>query len=421
MWSQFVLENAHFAINLICGLVFFATFWLYFDAWGEKKNHKELIRFLGFLLLAISFLIRATQVESSILMIPFAMEIEKITGFLFSITRIGGYLLIILSLIIEPLQKAPVKTEVPVNFSLIALPSVFLMVVNPILASIAGFMYLRLTIFGLESHLKKVSLAFFALSIAEFLSLASSLRETQNIDLYKLVAPLGIVWILEHVFLLLSAFILGKWVFGYLLKRFQTQLFMIFTSSILVIFLVTTMSFTFLLLKNLEDETLSRFETDVKVLNMTIETKKEQSLSDAQLIAQNNQVQKAIKEGNRRELADTLENFLLSKKQSFLMVVNESGQVLAKGEDKEKYGDILTADLLVKKALSGESNAAVMAKEAVLAPEVSLRAAVPVKSEDKIIGAVITGTIIDNAFVDGMKKATGLWLKSAFGDHAFGF
>jgi hypothetical protein len=47
-------------------------------------------------------------------------------------------------------------------------------------------------------------------------------------------------------------------------------------------------------------------------------------------------------------------------------------------------------------------------REGVLAPEVSVRGAVPVIKEGSIIGVVYAGTLIDTAFVDGLKKATGL-------------
>jgi len=47
-------------------------------------------------------------------------------------------------------------------------------------------------------------------------------------------------------------------------------------------------------------------------------------------------------------------------------------------------------------------------KDGVLAPTVSLRAAVPITDGGTVIGTVIVGTDIDNSFVDGVKRATKL-------------
>lgn len=421
MWNQFFLENAHFALNMFTALVFFAVFWLYFDAWLGRKTIREGLRCTGLFLLSISFIIHATIIEISVLE---SSIFGKDTGAtLLLITRISAYLFIIASLIIDPLQPKPQHSKVAKTSMEVAIPVVMLPVLasgsflHPILATVTGFLYLRRGTVGLENHLKPIALSFLVLSFSELLSLGSLLRHTQNVDLYDLVAPFGLAWMIEHLILLAATLILGRWVFGYLLKRLQSQLFMIFTSSILVIFLLTTVTFTYLLLKNLENETLKQLEADVKVLDLALSSKKAESLSDAQLISQNTQVQSYTEEKSHKGLVDNIQGLLLAKKQSFLIVVSESGQVLARGEDRDKYGDSLSDDPLIKRALLGESVSSVVAKEGVLAPEISIRSATAIKSGQKVVGAIMTGTTVDNAFVDGVKKATSL--EAAFyGDNA---
>jgi methyl-accepting chemotaxis protein len=226
--------------------------------------------------------------------------------------------------------------------------------------------------------------------------------------LYNLVASFGSLWLIEHLILFFAVLILGRWVFGYLLKRLTSQLFMIFTCSVLAIFLLTTVTFTYLLLKNLETETLRQLETDVRVLDFAIESKKSESLSDAAVMAQSAQVIKATEEKDHKILFENLQNFLLTKKQSFLAVVDAGGVILARGEDKEKRGDSFSDDPLIKRALSGEAISSVVAKDGVLSSQISVRGVTPIKSGDKIIGAVMAGSIVDSAFIDGIKKATGL-------------
>ena len=252
--------------------------------------------------------------------------------------------------------------------------------------------------------------------MTEFINLSSLWQSTNNVDLYNFVAPFGWLWIAQHLVETVSVALLLIWVFGYLLKRFQTQLFMILTTTIVVLFLITTTTFTGLLLKSLQDETVQRLETDVKVLDYTLETQKAQTLSDAQVLAESALVQVGLEEKASQSLADLAENFLVNKKEGMLVIVNENGQVVARGEDRERRGDSLSDDALIKRSLVGESNSSVVAKEGVLAPEISIRSAVPVKKDGRIVGAVMTGIIIDSAFVEGIKRATNLEA-SLYGDN----
>jgi hypothetical protein len=251
-------------------------------------------------------------------------------------------------------------------------------------------------------------LGFFILSFSELLSLSVLFRNTTNVDLYNLVAPFGLIWIAATITTFIAVFVMRGWVFSYLLKRLQSQLFMIFTTTIVVIFMLTTVSFTFLLLKNLETETLSRLETDVKVLSFAIDSKKAESLSDSQVLAQNPEIMSLVEEKTRPKLNDLAQSYLLTKKQSFLIITSETGQVLARGEDRERVGDSLSDDPLIKRALLGQSASSVITKDGVLAPQISISSATPIIKDGAVLGTVMTGITIDNAFVDGVKNATGL-------------
>ena len=399
MWIQFILENLRFAISLFAGLIFFGVGWLYFDAWLEKHEKKELLRYLGFFLLAFSFAFSATQVESTLIEVPFSAILGNILASTSILAKISGLILITISLVIDPIQPRPDVSKfassgifgIPLPFSLL----------HPFLALSVGFLYFRRATIGLERHLRPVAIAFFVLGFSEFLSLGSFFRSTTNVGLYNLVAVFGPIWFARYISLAVATFILGKWVFGYLLKRFLTQLFMIFTSSILVIFLVTAVTFSGILLNNIQKETFVRLEIDARVLAYAIDARKAQTLSDAQLAAQNSQIVTSL--GSRKSLATNLENFLLSKDQSFLWALDSSGTVLARGEDSEKFGDSVAGDPLVQKALEGTAVTSIGSRDGAFAPIITIQAAVPIKSR----GAIVAGTTIDNACADGIKKATG--------------
>lgn len=411
MWLQFFLENLHFALNLFEALVFFAVFWLYFDAWSERKTFREVFKICGFLLLSASFVVHATFIESSVL------SSQLIGGdfynLLFSICRILGYLFVIIGLILEPLQLRP-AVQKAARAAVFILPPVilekagYLPAAFPVLAVIVSFLYLRRATLGLENHLKKVTLSFFILSLSELLSLGYLLQSSNNVEIFNFVVPFGWLWIIQHLTEFIAVLILQRWVFGYLFKRLQTQLFMIFTSLVLGIFLLTTVTFTGLLLKNLQDETLKKLETDVKVLNFAIESRKAENLSDAQVVAQNPQIITALEDKAQGQLNDVTRDFLLTKRESSLIIVDGDGKVVARGEDRERVGDSLSNDQMIKAALVDRAPSSVSLKDGALAKTVSVKSAVAVKAEGKTVGAVMTGIDIDNAFVDGIREATGL-------------
>jgi hypothetical protein len=410
MWIQFFLENAHFAINVFIALVLFSVFWLYGDAWTQRKNPKDIIRIIGYFLLSVSFLVSAVYVESSILASPILSVLAQ--GWILAATRITGYLCILIGLFFEKVESKPDyhgNTSIPILLTVpVAAWSSWPVLAYPVLASLIALLYLRRATIGLEDHLKPVAWSFFLLAVAELISMSALFRNTDVVRLYSLVMAFGPAWILEHVVYLAAGLVFGRWVFGYLLKQFETQLFMIFTVTILIIFLITTVSFSGLLVKNIRDESLSRLVTDVKVLSFAIDGKKGELLSDSAVVAQSPEIITAIGTGSRKPAADFAEKFLLAKKESTLVIVTSGGRVLARGEDRERAGESLSDDPLIKRALLGESVASVVSREGVLAPELSVWAAVPVKSGGAVTGAVLAGTRIDTTFVEGLKRATGL-------------
>src|SRR3989344_6922160 len=264
MWFQFILVNFHFAINLLASLVLFSVSWLYFDSFITRKSTKEGLKVLGFLLLSISYLVHSTYVESAIAINPIIGASTNII--LNSSLNILGYFFIIIGLFIDPLQKPPfetLRTNQRAILGIGSIPLIFLFL-RPIFAGLAGLFYFRKALFGLEHHLRTVAWAIAILTVSEFLALGSLFENTENVDLYNLVAPFRTLWILQHLILLVAIVILAKWVWHYLLKRLQTQLMLIFTTAVVLIFLVTTVSFTFLLLKNLQKDTTGKLKSDVK-------------------------------------------------------------------------------------------------------------------------------------------------------------
>ncbi len=413
---QFLLVNARFVLLLLAALVTFAVAWLYFDAWLNKKDFKESYKFLGFILLTLSFVAHSTLIEESLCLEHSLLGSETLI-ILGSFLKISGYLVLIIGQNATPLQPLPEyrkKGGKRSSTGVFILPFIglaateFASFLFPILAIITAFLYLRRATVGLEHHLKQIAFGFVFLAFSDLVGLAHLFRSTDNITIANLVGPFGPLWMLEQFLLAMAVFVLGRWVWSYLLKRFETQLFMIFTTSILTIFLVTTIFFTFATLNNLQRDILESLKTNVGVLSYTIDSKKAEALSDVQVIAQNTEIIAAVAESDRKKLADLIVPILLAKKQASLVIVSDTGAILMKAEEPERTGGSLSDNPLINRALSDNEITSVVTKEGIIAPIVAVRAATPIKSGNEIIGAVMVGIDIDNAFVDGVKKATGL-------------
>lgn len=414
MWNQFLLINFHFTLHVVAGLVFFMVCWLYFDAWFEHRALKNTCKVLGFLFLAVSFFFQAISIDSPILVNPF-LSVNMVDS-MTSLFRLAGYFSVALGFILDPLPIVPktkglvmddMKVAVPFSLkSIVLAPWVFVLL--PIGAGLVGFLHLRRATKGLENHLKVIGWGINIIALSELCGLFLRASDIQNVFYFNLLRPFGLVWNLEHILLLLGILLVGSWVFHYLLKRLQSQIFIIYSCSIFIIFAIITVTFTWLLLRSIETEALKQLETDVKVLRYAVESKESETISDASALAKSPQLGALLSKDNTKEMEILAEAYLLSKNLTSVSILNEEGVVSAKGEDKEHVGVSLSGDDLVKQGLAGKEAGSVLSRGGVLASDVSIGAVSPIYLKDKVIGIVLIERKLDNAFVDGVKSATGL-------------
>lgn len=407
--TQFLLINTHFVLSVATGLVLFATSWLYFDALKAKRTAGDTASFLGFFALSLSFIFQSAIIDQDLLVKPLLNPqiLESLRIFL----RTGGYLGVIVGQLAKPLQPLPsYRYGQKAALLLPALPALtFLPFAFPPLAALSAILYLRRATTGLEHHLKPPALSLFLLALSEVLGLGVFFRDSSSLVVSQAVAAYGPLWISERVILLLFALVLGRWIWSYLIKRFDTQLFMIFTASSLVIFLVTTIFFTYSILQNLQTAALSNLETNVKVLGYAVDNKKSEVLSDTLLFAQNPSLAAAFVTSDQRTLTTLAQSSLIAKKYSSLLLVSPAGQVLARAEDPEKIGHSISSDPFFIAAGRGETLSATSSRDGALAPTVTLKTSAPIKDNTgAILGVVLATVDIDSPFVDGLKAATGL-------------
>ena len=425
MWLQFFAQNAHFGINLFASLFCLGICWLYFDAWSNHHKLQELLKWLGFASLGLSFLLSATVIEQSVLGKSLFVST---TSALVVAFRLAGYIAIILGQIAEPLQAvpknkglvlideeetAPAKTKVTTktkkSHGIMAGFGLSIKWLTPVAGLTVAALYFRRATIGLERHLKPVAYAFLLFALADTLSLSSLLRTSSNPIIFSWVAAFGIIWWLQHIALLAGVIVLGIWTWSYLAQRFFSQLFMIFASMIVVVFLIVSVGFTGLLLKSVQSELIKNLKTASSVLNYAISSKKAEASSSAGQLAGNSEVVAAINSSDRSKLKAITSTYLVDKKLSDVIITNQSGMVLLRAKDTEQWGDSMSDNQLTKRALLGLNQSTVTIKEAVTAPSVEVRSAVAVKDQaGNVVGSITTSLELGSASVDGIKQATGL-------------
>jgi hypothetical protein len=433
---QFIGLNLSFAANLFAALVCFGVFWLIFDAWTVRHKRVELIKWAGFLLLSVGFLINAATSQAIA---------EGLAGFvdvLADVLRGMGYIAIIAGQLLDPLQPKPVYDDKPADGeppkidpatvhvpkttpgsrpqTVVIKPTVqrshsfmliggFIALVLPVLAGLISFLYLRRATTGLERHLKPVAIAFGALTLFEALSAAAFLRDTANPTLYQLVAIFGPVWWTTVAALIIGTVVLGMWVWQYLTKRLQSQLFMILVAQTISLFLISTIGFTFMLFQNIRTQSLADLTTASRVLDYAVASRQAETTAQAEAAASNAGVVAAVAARNHNALVTALKGYLSDHNLTSLVVTDGNGQVLLRGEDPTRWGDSRSSDALVRRALVGQASSSVIVADGVTSPTVTLVAAYPVRdTAGLIIGTVTAGRAITGAFVDGIRASTGL-------------
>jgi sensor histidine kinase regulating citrate/malate metabolism len=177
-----------------------------------------------------------------------------------------------------------------------------------------------------------------------------------------------------------------------------------FVVTALLLFTVTTFVYTSILVSNTERNSLESLETNLQTFEYSLGRLRSEALAQARVVTANQNVRKALKAKEGERLNSLLGEMMLSAGTDFLAVTDEDGAVLARGEDPEAVGDFLSAKTVVASSLEGEERSDIAVREWVVAPQIIVEAAAPIGK----LGVVYTGYVADNAFVDGVKEATGL-------------
>lgn len=405
MIIQLLLSNTfYFAAIIFAAFVFFSCGLLYFDAFRASRTQRSpLLRSIGFLIISLMTLGQ---------LLPLNQLLEQLANGLLFI----GLLIILISLITEPILKKPALQLYSFTIPSINISSIGSVILagfpfaNALVMLVIGITYLVKTYKGLEKQLLLAGVAFIILSLAQLLDYLLLFSQTDNVVIAQLAAPYGIIWYIRYFLLLAGALILGYWTWGYMRFRIRIQLFTAILGITILVFVLATSFFTAILLRNIERETLTNLNTNGKVFYYTLERLQFEALSNARAVAGDSAIQNSINEDDSSQLFDLATRYYLDQGVDTLKITNVSGDVLVRAENKEKYGDSISSNLLFQSAVKGQKITTITSGEGVLNPDIRVEAAYPIKSntDGRIIGVVMSGFSIDNAFVDGVKTVTGL-------------
>lgn len=273
----------------------------------------------------------------------------------------------------------------------------------PILAASVALLYWRRASLGLETHLKRVALGFALLATYETLSLANLFRESKIVSLVEMVGPFGSASIVAYIVLAFAALVLLVWTWYYLLKRLQTQLFILSMSGVVILALLITGTFVSLLLKSVEVESLGKLNSNALVVSSLIDEKKARLLGETKLFASDQSLILAYQELDRKGLYEKVRAQMGLVGAATFVITDSSGKVIINGENEEERGISWSGDKYVERALNQEYVSGVVTTSGVVAPIVAIKVAVPLSD-----GVIVVSQVLDNVFVDALKERTQL-------------
>ena len=375
----FILNNVHFAVEVLGALAFLVVAWLAYDSYTIRKSLLTASRFIGFSFLAIWQILHAFSLSGDI------------AGYIAYTFYFLGLILVLRSLYLEQANR-PRLSVVVVLPALLVLAPYFNTLITLSLGLIA---YLSYKQYKLENNKSLIPfwVGFLFLSAGSFISI---FFPEQSFNL---------IWTLGLVLEFIGFVSIGWWVWQYLQLRIKEEIILIFVSMALLMSLVVTLAFSTILLNQIESATKGSLLTNTKVLDYAVTRLGEEALAKAQLLASGDGISNSLLDEDFEQLELLSTEFLEDEKLGFLTIVNENGEVLLRAHGLTQKGDSLSGERAVDEALSGRPFSTI---ETSPAEKFSIRAAAPIISDGEVIGAIITGFPLDNNLLDSIKRITNL-------------
>ncbi|TSC62577.1 MAG: methyl-accepting chemotaxis protein [Parcubacteria group bacterium Greene0416_14] len=437
MWELFWIQNSRYVLEIFIAFLMVTAGWIYLDGWMIERKGKTLLRAVGFFVLTLWGFIGAAP--------------HGFIGFeglnqalLVDLIGLLGFGFILASLLMDPVPIKPGKrpplffgwilekqTDLAIVPLFIATPLKHVLATLAPLIGVLGFIFTQPKIwlcifsslitallyihysYGIQSEWKHFYRGFLFLSIGLGVAILSLLESSSNVLIARFAADNGLFWIIENFFKFIGAVSLGAWAWGFIRFRIFPQIFSSFVALSFLIFVTTTIFYTGFLLNKTQQRATQDLETNVKTLEFALSKVKESAILAARIASTNPQTREAVRANDKDALFNNLNALMFENETDFMLAVNTGGEVIMRAEDRDRFGDSIAQDPVVWRALDGKAVVTTQSEEGVTIPTISIRAASPIVDtrEDgrlEIIGAVVTGYLMDIAFVDGVKEVTSL-------------
>ncbi|MDX1607819.1 MAG: cache domain-containing protein [Candidatus Spechtbacterales bacterium] len=384
----FLFNNIHFTLEVLGALSFLIVAWLALDSFLVRRDFTTISRGIGFGFLGAWQAIHAFGYNA---------DIYGYTAYAF---LFSGILFVIWNLMLE----AP--TDRPEFKAILILPA--LTPIIPTLNGIAAIGFGIIAFLGYRQFKKEqkktlipFATSFFALALA------------YGLGVFYEAGSFGNIWVIAHLFEFIGFLALAIWVWQYLQLRIREELLLIFVAITLLMAAIVTLTFSTILVDRVAEQSERQLLTNAKVANLAIEHMEKEALAKARFISTNNELISAVAENDFASIEDIATRVLKMENLGFLTILDNKGNVLLRAHGVTKKGDNLATEPVVAAALINNDASTLGYSET---EGFSIRTASAMNTEEGIVGVVLAGFQLDNAFVDSMKELTGLGMSVFLGN-----
>jgi methyl-accepting chemotaxis protein len=158
----------------------------------------------------------------------------------------------------------------------------------------------------------------------------------------------------------------------------------------------------------MERATLERLASDAKIMKQSFISLQRQLLADGRSLALDPEVVRGVRGETVSSVSETAQRFLASRELSSVVILNEAGKVLVRGEEPDRVGESLSAEPLFVQAVKGEELVTVVTRDEPTRQSMWIYALAPVVVEKQVVGVVMLGQEVGQSMLDGVKASTGL-------------
>jgi signal transduction histidine kinase len=361
----------HFAIEFYVFLVCFSIAFISWQIYLRQKNIAMVFYSLGFTGIGLTGLIHSANFQG-----------DTFLGIMF-FGRILGYLLIALAIIHPDRNLIRLRAFFP---SILSLRSPLYTLSGLFCALIAYRSYKDYK----STHSRFagfIAIAFVALAVSEFQFAFS--------DLYDFN------WITAHGFKLIGFSALGYCFIKLPRLKIQDKLYTVLRNLVLVTIAIASVPITTVLVRNLENEVMQRNETQLQRIVDSIEQDKQVVSANAKLIAMNQTVIQYLNPSREKELKRECRLLEKETKVDFIKIFNTQHNLIAQVTTDSLLIGSPSTWWLIQKAGSGQNVVALLEGSN---DKLLIAGAVPIRSQEKIIGIAVTGYILNDKYLEQKTK-----------------